>query len=415
MWLATRSTGPRAGSRSACRYRSRNISDGERVDEHDRQRTCRTAAGHACATSRASLRHGPPSSPDAGPLPACRPRVILPMIDPVAPAPPRTGGSARRGSHGAVPSWSVVVPAKRLAAGQDPAAAARPPAASAPDHDDLVLALLADTVAAALRLPAVARGGRGRPTTRPAARRSCAALGARTVADEPDAGLNPALEHGAAQPSPARVVAALSSDLPGAAPRGARRRARGGGRPCRARFVADAARAPARRCSPPSGVAAAPAVRPGLGRRATAPAAPSPLPATGPGCVRDVDTAPTCAPRWRSAPVRARRHCWTACCPPVADAPPFTCGAAPMSAVPAESSTRTRPLPTDRFLNRELSWLDFNARVLALAEDHEPAAAGAGEVPGDLRQQPRRVLHGPGRRAEAPAEHGPRRCAAPTA
>jgi polyphosphate kinase len=28
-----------------------------------------------------------------------------------------------------------------------------------------------------------------------------------------------------------------------------------------------------------------------------------------------------------------------------------------------------KPLPEDRYLNRELSWLDFNARVLTLAED----------------------------------------------
>jgi polyphosphate kinase len=36
---------------------------------------------------------------------------------------------------------------------------------------------------------------------------------------------------------------------------------------------------------------------------------------------------------------------------------------------PADDPAPAHPLPEDRFLNRELSWLDFNARVLALAED----------------------------------------------
>ncbi|WP_052344656.1 RNA degradosome polyphosphate kinase [Thermocrispum municipale] len=40
--------------------------------------------------------------------------------------------------------------------------------------------------------------------------------------------------------------------------------------------------------------------------------------------------------------------------------------AAPPAATPAQRATE---LPDDRYLNREMSWLDFNARVLAFAED----------------------------------------------
>ena len=36
---------------------------------------------------------------------------------------------------------------------------------------------------------------------------------------------------------------------------------------------------------------------------------------------------------------------------------------------PPQPAAVDDPLPEDRYLNRELSWLDFNARVLALAED----------------------------------------------
>lgn len=116
----------------------------------------------------------------------------------------------------AVPAWSVVVPAKRLAVAKtrlrpltdiaaDPAVA----------HDALVLALLADTLTAALGCSLVAEVVV--VTDEPAAADLAHRLGARTVADEPDAGLNAALEHGAGAAT-GDAVAALSSDLPALRP-----------------------------------------------------------------------------------------------------------------------------------------------------------------------------------------------------
>jgi 2-phospho-L-lactate/phosphoenolpyruvate guanylyltransferase len=94
-----------------------------------------------------------------------------------------------------------------------PLTAGRQDAAAA--HRDLVLALLADTVAAAVACPAVEVVLV--VTDEPAAADVVRALGARTVPDEPDRGLNPALEHGA-RSSRGTAVAALSSDLPALRP-----------------------------------------------------------------------------------------------------------------------------------------------------------------------------------------------------
>ena len=41
----------------------------------------------------------------------------------------------------------------------------------------------------------------------------------------------------------------------------------------------------------------------------------------------------------------------------------------PSAPVRHDGGVADTTLPADRFLNRELSWLDFNARVLELAED----------------------------------------------
>src|SRR3954449_2315269 len=111
--------------------------------------------------------------------------------------------------------WSVVVPAKRLVVAKT---RLTPLTATLGDelpdgHRELVLALLADTVAAALASPAV--GGVLVVTDEPRAAALVVELGARTVRDEPDSGLNAALAHGARQARTATggPVAALSSDL----------------------------------------------------------------------------------------------------------------------------------------------------------------------------------------------------------
>ena len=110
--------------------------------------------------------------------------------------------------------WSIVVPAKRLAVAKT---RLRPltGAPGGPAHSDLVLALLADTVAAAVACPSVAEVVV--VTDDPAAADAVRPLGARTLADEPDRGLNPALEHGA-RSAGHPAVAALSSDLPALRP-----------------------------------------------------------------------------------------------------------------------------------------------------------------------------------------------------
>lgn len=109
-------------------------------------------------------------------------------------------------------SWALVVPVKSL-----PIAKSRLADVAGDHRADLALAMATDTVQAALRAPDVAAVVAVTDDDRAAA--VLRQLGAVVVGDEPDAGLNPALRHGAAiARTYATAIGALSADLPALRP-----------------------------------------------------------------------------------------------------------------------------------------------------------------------------------------------------
>jgi len=110
-------------------------------------------------------------------------------------------------------SWAVVVPVKRLEVAKTRLAV------DAQLRHELALAMALDTVAACVAATSVATVLV--VTDDVGAAPQLRAVGAHVVADVPDAGLNPALLHGAhvlAERHPGAGVAAVSSDLPALSP-----------------------------------------------------------------------------------------------------------------------------------------------------------------------------------------------------
>jgi 2-phospho-L-lactate guanylyltransferase len=105
--------------------------------------------------------------------------------------------------------WSVLVPVKRLDRAKTRLALRDGQRA------DLALAMAMDTVRAAVAATLVAEVVVITDDDR--AGKALVGIGARIVGDTPDAGLNPALRHGAGLAATSRVVA-LSSDLPALRP-----------------------------------------------------------------------------------------------------------------------------------------------------------------------------------------------------
>ncbi len=176
--------------------------------------------------------------------------------------------------------WFAVLPVKRLESAKTRLRGALPGVA----HDRLVLALVQDTVAAVLACPEVA--DLMVVTSAPAVAGAVGALGARVVPDAPEAGLNPALAHGARQAGDSPVVA-LAGDLPALRPEELSAALSAAGR--RRAFVPDAAGTGTTLLAAPAGTLLDPRFGPGsavahAGSGAAALAGP------WPSLRRDVDT-----------------------------------------------------------------------------------------------------------------------------
>lgn len=117
-------------------------------------------------------------------------------------------------SDAPAPCWGAVVPVKHLDVAKSRLGAYGDAARRA-----LALAFAADVVAAALECPAVARVLV--VTDDASAATALSELGAEVVPDDPDSGLNPALDHGAdllRARDPRLGVVTLSADLPALRP-----------------------------------------------------------------------------------------------------------------------------------------------------------------------------------------------------
>ena len=182
---------------------------------------------------------------------------------------------------------------------------------------------------------------------------------------------------------------------------------RPGGRAERRRSVGDAARADT--CCSPRGVAfRAPATRDNVtvtasrGSRSTSRQEPTD---TAAGAARRATVAaPQGATGGGAAPARRHRHLRR----------PAARRGGGHRAVPrrvvrggAGIAGRRRPAARGPVLQPGAELAGLQRPGAGAGRGHGPATAGAGEVPGDLRLEPRRVLHGPGRRPETPPGHGP--------